>query len=163
MVLLGIDSLCFGNKGVLMSMSLGMLLDCGGADGIFIAADVLGKVATPGDPTIVAVLLRALAHGDDYIRSFAAESLGTIAARGDQTVVAALLRALAHGDDHVRSGAAKSLGMIATRGDQTVVAALRRALGDTDGKVRASAARSLYLLTAPRSDDQSLCGSNARS
>ena len=42
-VLLGIDSLRFGNKGVLMSMSLGILLDRGGADRCFIAPDVLGN------------------------------------------------------------------------------------------------------------------------
>ena len=46
----------------------------------------------PGDPAVIAALLRTLVNGNDAVRAAAAECLGWVALRADVEVLAALAK-----------------------------------------------------------------------
>ena len=94
------------------------------------AAQLLGRVALPGDPVVIATLLRTLADGKDAARAAAAECLGRVALRADAEVLAALTKALRDIHGVVRERAADSMGKVASRGDSTAVAALASTLAE---------------------------------
>jgi len=94
------------------------------------AAQLIGRVAQPGDPAVITTLLRTLANGKDDARAAAAESLGWVAFRDDAEVLTALAKALRDHNGTVRERAAESMGKVALRGDLGAVAALAATLAD---------------------------------
>jgi len=138
-----------------------------------VAANAVMHLTTYG-PQVAGLLLKALAIGNRWSRSYAARALGK---SGGIRAVPALISALQDDDKRVRSDAAEALGKIgdnqatqplfdaladpnwlvresassalATFSDQEIIDKLTRFLEDDDHRVRAQAVRTLSNIESP--------------